>query len=329
LKLPDIDLYRPILVLAYIDILFDMSTGIELRQMRYFLAVAETQHFGRAATKLRMAQPNLSLQIRRTEQALGLALFIRTTRGVTLTPAGKFLASRAGSLQTSFDEAIHTAQRIAEGEEGVLSVGFIGSAMYGQLPFVLDRFRRRYPKVQVQLREMYAHEQQPLLLDGTLDVGFIRDGAPAEGLRMTPLSRETFHAVFPQSHRLAKERGPIAPEDLKAERFVLFSPRIARLAFERTLNVCTAAGFTPEIVLEAPQWVTIISLVAAGMGVSVTPANVARLNIPGAVFRPLRSKAWSSIDLWTENIVRNPAAAHLLAIAKEEFAKTSRKVSPG
>jgi len=137
----------------------NMNDKIELRQMRYFLAVAETLHFGRAASKLRMAQPNLSLQIRRIEQALGYALFIRSTRGVALTPAGEFLAARVGSLQTSFDEAIHTAQRIAAGEEGTLSVGFSGSAMYGQLPFVLDRFRRRYPKVQVQLREMYAHEQ--------------------------------------------------------------------------------------------------------------------------------------------------------------------------
>lgn len=287
--------------------------------MRYFLAVAATLHFGRAANKLRIAQPNLSLQVRKIEQALGLALFIRTTRGVTLTPAGAFLASRAEELQTRFDEAIQTTQRIGKGEEGTLSIGFSGSAMYGRLPFVLDRFRRLYSKVQVQLREMYAHEQTPLLLDGTLDVGFIRDGEPTEGLRMTPLSREPFHAVFPQSHKLANGRGLVAPRELKDERFVLFSPRIARLAFERTLAVCTTDGFTPEISLEAPQWVTIVSLVAAGMGVSVAPANVSRLNIPGAVFRPLRSKAWSSIDLWTENTIRNPASTHLLAIAKEEF----------
>jgi len=302
-----------------------MKNRIELRQMRYFLAVAETLHFGRAASKLRIAQPNLSLQVRKIEEALGHALFIRTTRGVTLTAAGVFLAQRAEALQTSFDEAIQTAQRIGKGEEGTLSVGFSGSAMYGQLPFVLDQFRRRYPKVQVQLREMYAHEQTPFLLNGPLDVGFIRDGMPAEGLRMTPLSREPFHAVFPQSHKLAKEGGLLAPQALKDERFVLFNPRIARLAFERTLSVCTEAGFTPEISLEAPQWVTIVSLVAAGMGISIAPASVARLNIPGTVFRPLRSKSWSSVDLWIEKSMRNPAAAHLLAIAKEEFAKGSMK----
>lgn len=289
--------------------------------MRYFLAVAETLHFGRAASKLRIAQPNLSLQIRKIEEALGHALFIRTTRGVTLTAAGAFLAGRTEELQTRFDDMLQAAQRIGKGEEGTLSVGFSGSAMYGPLPFVLDRFRRRYPKVRVQLREMYAPEQVPLLLDGTLDVGFIRDGSANEGLRMTPLSREPFHAVFPQSHRLAKERTPLAPQALKDEQFVLFTPRIAKLAFERTLAVCTTAGFAPEISLEAPQWVTAVSLVAAGMGISIAPASVARLNIPGAVFRPLRSKAWSSIDLWTEKTMRNPAATQLLAIAKEEYAK--------
>jgi DNA-binding transcriptional LysR family regulator len=296
-----------------------MPSRIDLRQMRYFLAVAETLHFGRAASKLRIAQPNLSLQVRKIEQALGHALFIRTTRGVRLTAAGAYLAQRAEELQTGFDDAMQTAQRIGQGEEGMLLVGFSGSAMYGQLPFVLDHFRRRYPKVQVQLREMYAHEQTPLLLNGPLDVGFIRDGMPAEGLHMTPLSREPFHAVFPQSHRLAESSGPLAPRELKDERFVLFTPRIARLAFERTLAVCTAAGFTPDISLEAPQWVTIISLVAAGMGVSIAPASVARLNIPGAVFRPLRSKAWSAVDLWTGDSMRNPAAAHLLAIATDVF----------
>jgi DNA-binding transcriptional LysR family regulator len=297
-----------------------MQTELELRQMRYFLAVAETLHFGRAAKKLRMAQPNLSLQIRKIEKALGHTLFIRTTRGVSLTPAGTFLATRAGSLQTSFDEAIQTTQRIADGQEGTLTVGFSGSAMYSRLPFVLDRFRQLYPKVEVQLREMYAHEQQPLLLNGKLDVGFIRDGAPAQGLSMIPLSREPFCAVFPQSHRFAKSNEPMVPRELKGERFVLFTPRIARLAFERTLEVCASGGFTPDIVLEAPQWVTIVSLVAAGMGVSIAPRSVERLNIPGAEFRPLRSKGWSSIDVWTGDTVRSPGVSHLLAIAKEEFA---------
>ena len=166
---------------------------------------------------------------------------------------------------------------------------------------------------------MYAPEQMPLLLNGSLDVGFIRDGTPTPGLKMTSLTREPFHALLPQSHPLATEMGPIRPGALRNERFVLFAPRIARLAFERTMQVCQADGFTPEISLEAPQWVTIVSLVAAGMGVSLAPASVNKLNIPGVVFRPLRSKGWSSVDVCTKSDPPNPAARALLKITREEF----------
>jgi DNA-binding transcriptional LysR family regulator len=303
------------------DIVLHMRKEIDLRQMRSFLAVADTLHFGRAAEKLGVAQPNLSLQIKKTEEALGYPLFERTTRGVTLTPVGAYLAKRAEALQANFDEVVSTAQQIGRGEEGSLSIGFSGSAMFSRLPLALERFRRKHPRVIVQLREMYAPEQMPLLLDGTLDVGFIRDGAPAQGLRKTPLLREPFYAVFPQSHPRARERGPLWPRELREEQFVLFSPRIARLAFHRTMEVCQADGFTPEIILEAPQWVTIVSLVAAGMGISIVPACVNKLNIPGVIFRPLRSKGWSSIDLWTRTSPSNPAAKSLLTIAREEFTK--------
>ena len=297
-----------------------MNREIDLRQLRAFLTVADTLHFGRAAEKLGVAQPNLSLQIRKTEEALGFPLFERTTRGVNLTPVGEYLTKRAPLLQANFDEAVRTARQIGRGEEGSLAIGFSGSSMYSPLPLALERFRRQYPRIIVQLREMYAPDQVPALLDGTLDVGFIRDGSPAHGLRKTPLLKEPFFAVFPKSHLKAKEQLPLSPGELRDEQFVLFSPRIARLAFHRTMEVCQADGFTPDIILEAPQWVTIISLVAAGMGVSIAPKCVSKLNIPGVVFRPLRSKGWSSIDVWTKSNPSNPAAKVLLSIAREEFA---------
>jgi DNA-binding transcriptional LysR family regulator len=298
-----------------------MAMELDLRQMRYFLSVADTLHFGRAAEKLGVAQPNLSLQIKKIENALGYPLFERNTRGVRLTPVGAYLAKRVEVLQGNFEETVRTAQQIGRGEEGSLSIGFSGSAMYSRLPLALERFRRNHPKVIVQLREMYAPDQIPLLLDGTLDVSFIRDGMPARGLSKKPLMREPFYAVFPQSHPKAKDQGPLWPRELREEQFVLFSPRIARLAFHRTMEVFQADGFTPEIVLEAPQWVTVVSLVAAGMGVSIAPACVSKLNIPGVVFRALRSKGWSSIDVWTRTSPSNPAVKALVAIAREEFAK--------
>jgi len=311
--------------MIYIDL--DMSSAVDLRQIKYFLAVAETLHFSRAATKLGMAQPNLSLQIRKFEDALGCSLFERTTRGVVLTSAGAYLARRAEMLQSQFEEVIHVTQQIGRGEEGALAIGFSGSAMYGRLPLALERFRRQHPRVAVQLREMYAPDQMPLLLDGTLDVGFIRDGPPTSGIKMIALTREPFYALLPQSHPLATEKGPLRPGALRNERFVLFAPRIARLAFERTMQVCQDDGFTPEISLEAPQWVTIVSLVAAGMGVSVAPSSVNKLNIPGVVFRPLRSKRWSSVDVWTKLDPPNPAARVLLKIAQEEFSGDGLKRS--
>jgi DNA-binding transcriptional LysR family regulator len=298
-----------------------MPIELDFRQMRYFLAVADTLHFGRAAEKLGVAQPNLSLQIKKTENALGYPLFERSTRGVRLTPVGAYFAKRVEVLQGNFEEAVRTARQIGRGEEGSLSIGFSGSALYSCLHLALERFRRNHPKVIVQLREMYAPDQTPLLLDGSLDVGFIRDGMPTRGLKKRPLMREPFYAVLPQSHAKAKEQGPLWPRDLREEQFVLFSPQIARLAFHRTMEVCQADGFTPEIVLEAPQWVTIVSLVAAGMGVSIAPACVSKLNIPGVVFRSLRSKGSSSIDVWTRTTPSNPAVKSLLSIAKEEFAK--------
>lgn len=295
-----------------------MSDYLDLRRLRYFLAVAETLHFGRAAEKLGVAQPNLSQQIKKIEHALGHALFERTTRGVALTAVGAFLAKRVELLQTNFQEAIHTAQRIGRGEEGSLNIGFSGSAMYSRTPRVIERFRRRYPKVAVQLRELYAHEQMPLLLDGSLDIGFIRDGSATPGLRMTPLLRERFVAVLPKNYHRPRS-GSISPKDMKDERFVLFSPKIARLSYQRIMDLCEADGFSPEIVQEAPQWITVCTLVAAGMGVSVAPACIAQLNIPGVAYRPLRSKSWTSIDAWTKTAVTNPAVPLLLTIATQEF----------
>src|ERR1700761_2622029 len=128
-----------------------MRSSLDLQQIRYFLAVAETLHFGRAANKLGIAQPNLSLQIKRTEKILGFPLFERTTRGVTLTPVGIYLAKRAEVLHGSFEDAIRTAQQIGRGEEGTLSIGFSGSAMYSPLPLALERFRRKHPRIVVQL----------------------------------------------------------------------------------------------------------------------------------------------------------------------------------
>ncbi len=180
-----------------------MNDEIELRHLRYFLAVAEMLHFGRAAKKLGMAQPPLSQQIRRLEEMLGAQLFERTTRGVTLTPAGSVLRERALSSMARLADDLEQTRRVARGEEGQLTVGFSGSVMFTELPMAIQAYRRAYPRVEVRLSEMWTSQQLVALADGSIDVGFLRDGERRPELQMTPLLREPFHVALPVGHRSA------------------------------------------------------------------------------------------------------------------------------
>src|SRR5580658_2228956 len=198
-----------------------MKQEIEFRHLRYFLAVAETLHFSKAAVQLRMAQPPLSQQIRNLERILGFPLFDRTTRGVRLTRVGEYFRERARNTVTKLQDDVEMARRLGSGQEGVLTVGFSGSVMLTTLPKAIERYRRVYPKIELRLRESVTAEQIPSLLDGTLDLGFLRDGEPRDGLSIEPILRERFIAVLPSRHRLAR-RATIRPADLRHEPFVFF-----------------------------------------------------------------------------------------------------------
>ena len=182
-----------------------MNDEIELRHLRYFLAVAETLHFSKAAQRLGIAQPPLSQQIKRLESLLGHPLFDRTTRGVKLTRAGQLLAQRARSTIEKVDDDLAQVRRLGRGEAGTLTVGFSGSVMFTDLPAAIESYQRRYPKVELRLREMATSAQIISLLDGTLDLGFLRDGDPTGGLYLKPLLKERFVAVLPASHPLARK----------------------------------------------------------------------------------------------------------------------------
>jgi DNA-binding transcriptional LysR family regulator len=299
-----------------------MNGAIELRHLRYFLAVAETLHFGRAAQKLGMAQPPLSQQIRRLEELVGCPLFERTTRGVRLTPAGAMLRERATATMTRLSDDLEQTQRVARGEEGRLTVGFSGSVMFTELPAAIQRYRRAYPRVEVQLREMWTAEQLPALADGSIDVGFLRDGERRPELALTPLLREPFRVVLPAKHELRRHR-TIDPASLESEPFVLFSRRHGELAYDRTIRCCLDAGFQPQIAQEAPQFTTLIRLVAAGLGVSLVPGCVATVAFPGAVFRPIRSKRWTSVDIGTRVGGVSATAVAFVETVRGHFGETS------
>jgi DNA-binding transcriptional LysR family regulator len=297
-----------------------MKQEIEIRHLRYFLAVAETLHFSKAAAQLKMAQPPLSQQIRSLERILGYALFQRTTRGVRLTRVGEYFRERARNTVTKLQDDVEMARRLGSGQEGILTVGFSGSVMLTTLPKAIERYRRVFPKIELRLRELVTAEQIPSLLDGTLDLGFLRDGEPRDGLSIEPILRERFIAVLPSRHRLAR-RATIRPADLRHEPFVFFARRMGPLAFDRTSAVCEAEGFRPNIVQEAPQWPTVVRLVAAGSGISLAPACVANFAMPGVVYKKLRSRLWSSIDIGLKPNLDNPAAEALLNIVRKQFSK--------
>jgi len=259
---------------------------LELRHLRYFVAVAEELHFGRAAARLNLAQPPLSQQIRRMEETLGHRLFTRTSRAVKLTPAGAALLERARHTLRKVAEDVEAVRRVGRGELGLLTVGFVGSAVLTPLPRVLEGYRRDYPGVTLRLREHHTAGVIQMLTEGAADVGFLRDGDPTPGLTLHTVWSEPFVAVVPRRHPLARKRR-LSAARLRDEPFVLFPPVMGTRAYDKTVALCRRHGFVPRVVQEAPQWLTILRLVGAGLGVTLAPACVEPLAVPDAVCLPL------------------------------------------
>jgi DNA-binding transcriptional LysR family regulator len=297
-----------------------MNTDVEFRHLRYFLAVAETLHFSKAAERLGIAQPPLSQQIRRLEEMVGHRLFDRTTRGVKLTLAGQLLAERARSTLDKVHDDLAQVRRLGRGEEGTLTVGFSGSVMFTALPAAIESYRRLYPKVELRLREMVTSAQIPAVLDNTLDLAFLRDGDPAEGIQMTTLLKEPYVAVLPAEHALARKRS-LRVAELRNEPFIFFARRMGPLAFDRTMACCEAHGFRPNIVQEAPQWPTLVRLVGAGLGVSLAPACVANVAIPGTVYREVHAACRTTVDIGIKSGSDKVLPRNFMRIAREHLAR--------
>jgi DNA-binding transcriptional LysR family regulator len=283
-----------------------MNQNIDLRHLRYFLAVAEELHFGRAAQRLHIAQPPLSQQIRRLEQEIGFPLFLRSSRSVKLTPAGKSLVDRARRTLRKVDEDLEAVRSVARGEVGLLRVGFVGSSMLTRLPSILRKYRRMYESVQLHLDEIHTSQIIEALREGSIDVALARDAGTPEGLQVEPVLVEPLLAVVPSKHPLASRRLiPIA--QLKDEPFVFFPRSAGSYAWENTIRLCEQQGFRPNIVQEAPQWLTVVRLVGAGLGVTIMPASVEKIAAPDVVCRKLAPDGGTtSIDLVYRQQETNP-----------------------
>jgi DNA-binding transcriptional LysR family regulator len=264
---------------------------MELRHLRYFVAVAEELHFHRAATRLHISQPPLSQQIRALERELGVTLLARNRRRVALTAAGEGFLEDAHSILAAVDRASERARDIARGAIGTLSIGFVGSAMFGPtLPNILRTFRGEHPDVGLALRELPTTVQVSSLLAGELDVGVIRpplDGIEIDGqLELLTIQRERLVAALPSGHALASRRR-LRPGELRGESFVILARREAPGLYAGLASAMGEAGGLPDDVLEVAEMQTIISLVAGGFGVSLVPESVGQVERSGVTFLPI------------------------------------------
>ncbi|MFL5863196.1 MAG: LysR substrate-binding domain-containing protein [Solirubrobacteraceae bacterium] len=289
---------------------------MELRQLRYFVAVAEELHFRRAAARLHISQPPLSQQISALETELGVRLLERTRRRVELTPAGDAFLRDARAMLAELDVAVSTARAIAAGQSGVLRVSFVGSALQSIVPAAVQRFRRARPGVEVELRERSTAEQLRGLSTGVVDVGLIRPPIESdEDLHAELVMSEHTIAAVPADHALAALRR-IPLRRLAAEPLVLFPRRQAPGFHDLLIGRLAATGTTPHVVQYAPEMMTIIGLVAAGIGVSPVPASVSHLAIDGVAYRPLTGAPDTELVALTRAGDASPLARAFVADAR-------------
>ena len=263
---------------------------MELRHLRYFQAVAEERHFGRAAERLHMAQPPLSQQIRQLEDELGVRLLDRNTRRVELTDAGRAYLERVRAILGEVDDAGEEARRVAAGLQGRLVVGCVGSATYSLLPALARTLREELPGVDVAFRgEMLGPAQVEALLDREIDLALLRPPVDEPALRLTTVRRDRLIVALPEGHRLAGRRR-LRVADLRGEDLVAHASR-GSVMHGTVVALCREAGFEPRVRHEVAETSTLVTFVAAGLGVAVVPEPVAQLGVAGATYRPLTARA--------------------------------------
>jgi DNA-binding transcriptional LysR family regulator len=270
----------------------------ELWQLRYFLAVAEQLHFGRAAAALHISQPPLSRAIRALEQRLGVVLFARSRRRVELTPEGTRLLGEARRMLGQLERTVQEVRGMARGEEGRLRIGFVSLADYGVLPGLLKAFKSARPGIALALREMLSPEQAAALAAGELDFGLLLPPvSDAEPLEHLVVQRERFVVALPSSHRLAAGKGKLAVSALAGEPFVMVPRDIAPGLYDIVTGLAAGAGISFNVAQEAIQMQTVVSLVSSGLGVAIVPGCIANLGRRGVVYREINDRH-PRLDLW-------------------------------
>jgi DNA-binding transcriptional LysR family regulator len=263
---------------------------MELRHLRYFIAVAEELHFGRAAQRLHVSQPPLSQQIRQFEDELGVRLFERTTQRVTLTEAGRALLPEARNVIAQAERAVRAARSAARGEVQRLEVSFVVTLDHGLVSHVIAAFRKRHPKVAIGLSQMTSVEQIVALREGRIDAGFVRMPLDHRGVECDLVARDPFVLALPATHRLARRR-TIDLTQLAQEPFVMLEARQHPRFQAACLELCRHAGFIPNVVQESERLQNLAVMVAGGIGLALLPQSMTVFRTPGVVFRRLSGAA--------------------------------------
>jgi DNA-binding transcriptional LysR family regulator len=287
---------------------------IDIKALRYFVTLAETRHFGRAAARLNLSQPPLSRQLAALEASLGVTLIERSPRSVTLTAAGERFYADAKAILAAVEQAVSNAQAAAHGDAGKLSIGFTMCSAYSVVPGYARVFGVAYPEVALNLREVVSNDLAAQVLAGQIDAAIMFPNVPDKGLVMRTILREPLCVALSRSHPRARARR-LKIGQLAGEPFVLASEEVAPSLRAAILDHCRSGGFEPDIRFEVQLQQTVLSLVDEGVGVALVPSSMRKAQLAGVVFRPLvdapqieQVLAWSPAN-------RNPCLARFLELA--------------
>ncbi|KAB7706689.1 LysR family transcriptional regulator [Bacillus aerolatus] len=247
---------------------------MELRHLKYFVAVAEELHFGRAAQRLQMAQPPLSQQIKQLEAELSVLLFSRTKQRVELTKAGEAFLKRTYEILNRVHLACEEAKSIDRGESGQLILAFTGSIAFELLPLLLRSYQEKYPNINIVLRQMTTTEQMEALHESTIHVGLLNIPVESASVHVEMLREEPFIAALPKTHPLASETEPIDVSRLANEHFIMTPRKAGQSYYDAVISLCQHAGFSPKKTQEAQELHTALSFVASGIGISLLPSSI-------------------------------------------------------
>lgn len=299
---------------------------MDLRQLRYYIVVAEELHFGRAAERLKMTQPALSKQIMVLEKDIGVQLLSRTKRVVQLTHAGQAFLNQARFLLAQSEETIQVARRTARGEEGQLTIGASPPATQTVLPDLLRTFRDRFPKVDLNLSLLSTESQVAALNQRNIDIGFLHPPIDARGLDLYPIQEEDFVVVLPKNHRLLKyDKIPLA--QFAGESFMILPRHESPVLYDQFVQFCQKLGFQPNIVKEVLDLQTRLCLIAAGFGISFVPEGMQAAVGTNVVCRPLeycpiKQKLAAA---WRQDATA-PAIHSFLALMQEQLLETPTRL---